>query len=129
MAYNIKFFFAIAWVLILLAACGGGKSEPVQAVEKYLNALASKDVDTMLSISCADWESSARLEFESFSAVTPELVNLQCTNSSSTENETLVSCSGILKLDYGGEVQEIDLSGQIFRTEREAGEWLVCGYK
>lgn len=119
----------IALCLLALSACSPKQSPSVQAVLTYLEALAAKDGDKMVSVSCADWESSARLELDSFTAVTPELVDLQCNEASAQGDEVLVSCTGQLKLDYNGEIQNLDLSGQFFRTIQEGGEWRMCGYQ
>lgn len=126
-----KFWHILIMVLSLFAlgACSPKQSPSVQAVQTYLEALAAKDGDKMVSVSCADWESSARLELDSFTAVTPELVDLQCSEASTQGDEVLVSCTGQLKLDYNGEIQNLDLSGQFFRTIQEGGEWRMCGYQ
>ena len=127
-----RFFWVSLTVTIcflVLSACSAKQSPSVQAVQTYLKALAAKDADTMVSVSCADWESSARLELDSFTAVTPELVDLQCEEASTQDGAVLVACTGMLKLDYEGEVQNLDLSGQFFRTTQEGGEWRMCGYQ
>lgn len=118
-----------AGLLALLSACTTVESEPVQAVNTYLEALAAKDGDVLVSASCADWESSARLEMDSFAAVTPELVDVECQESEMDRDAILVACTGQIRLDYNGEIMNLDLSSQLFRTVQEGGEWRMCGYQ
>jgi hypothetical protein len=129
MKRNFLVCLSCAISLFTIVACSSAQSDSIQAVQTYLNALASKDAETLVSVSCSEWESSARLELDSFAAVTPELVDLQCSEASIEEDEILVACTGQLKLDYNGEIQNLDLAGQFFRTVQEGDEWLMCGYK
>jgi hypothetical protein len=126
---KIVFLACMAGLLALLSACTTAESEAVQAVNTYLEALAAKDADRLVSASCADWESSARLEMDSFAAVTPELVEVLCQESEMDGEATLVACTGQIKLDYNGEIMDLELSGQLFRTVQEGGEWRMCGYQ
>lgn len=129
--YNMKIVFlaCMAGLLALLGACTTTGSEPVQAVTTYLEALAAKDEDRLVSASCAAWEGSAIMEMDSFAAVTPELVEVECQESGADGEEMLVTCTGQIKLDYNGEILDLDLSGQLFRTVQEGGEWRMCGYR
>jgi len=120
---------AVVLTPVFFSACSGPESAPVQAVRSYLEALAAKDLEGMVSVSCAEWEASARMEVESFAAVTPELVNLECETAGMDDQASLVTCTGQLKLDYDGEIQELELSGQVYRAIQEGGEWRMCGYK
>lgn len=127
----MKFCYSVPLITfaLLVAGCSASASGPVQAVETYLSALAEKNVDKLVNASCNDWEESARLELDSFAAVTPKLNNVTC-QEAGLENETnLVACSGQLSLDYNGEILDIDLSGQVFRVVQEDGDWRMCGYK
>jgi hypothetical protein len=115
----------------ILAACGnsGETSDTAgQVVVDYYEALTNGDVNLMRSLSCADWEEDAQLEFDAFAGVTTRLNNLQC-QSAGTEGEfTQVSCTGGILATYGNEDTEFDLSSFTFRTLQEAGEWRMCGY-
>lgn len=115
-------------VLFALAACSGG-SGAVGAVETYVKALAAQDVDALTAASCAAWESDARVELDSFAAVTATVEGLSCSEAGLDGEATLVKCTGKLALDYNGELQELDLSKLTYRVVEEGGEWRMCGYK
>jgi hypothetical protein len=114
---------------ILLAACGSTKDPAAQAVEKYITALSSKDANTLSLLSCADWEPSARLEFDSFQAVKTRLEGLKCALSGTDGDTRLVLCQGKLLATYNGEDQTFDLSARTYKVAQQGGEYLVCGYK
>ena len=90
--------------------------------------LAEGNVDQMISLSCADWEQNARLEFDAFAGVQTELGDLQCTSSGKDGDVTLVTCTGEILATYGNEQQNFDLGGIDYRVVQEAGEWRMCGY-
>jgi hypothetical protein len=48
--------------MLLLAACGKANDPAAKAVENYLTALVGKNANAITTLSCADWESNARLE-------------------------------------------------------------------
>lgn len=114
----------------LLAACGsgGGSDAAAQVVEDYYRALAEGNVDQMISLSCADWEQNARLEFDAFAGVQTELGDLQCTSSGKDGDVTLVTCTGEILATYGNEQQNFPLGGIDYRVVQEAGEWRMCGF-
>jgi hypothetical protein len=114
----------------ILTGCGGTeqKSGAAKAVEGYLQALASRDLNQMISFTCADWESQARLEYDSFAAVKLELNDLSCQEKGQEQTYTLVKCNGTIIANYGAEDLQIDVGDQTFRVTLEGGEWRVCGY-
>ena len=114
---------------ILLSACGSSASSTgaVDAVEGYVNALASNDEASLSALSCADWESSALTELDSLQAVTAKVDGLSCQQSGTDGDTALVNCTGKLVLSYNGEDQELDLSTRTYRVVAEGGNWLVCG--
>jgi hypothetical protein len=67
--------------LITVASCSPTTSSPavdtrtpaVQRLESYLQALVDKDEDTLVQLTCADWEMNALLEFDAFGGVETEL--------------------------------------------------------
>lgn len=114
----------------VLVSCQGSptKENPSAAVEAYIQALVAKDVNQMISLSCADWEASARQEFNSFAAVKLTLNDLKCQEAGKDGGYTLVSCTGVIIASYGSEDLQLDLKDQVYRTLNENGEWRVCGY-
>lgn len=113
-----------------LAACNSSSQPgPVSAVESYQNALIAGDVDQLVDASCADWEAQARLELDSFTAVTTQLENRICQEAGMDGEIALVTCTGILKANYGAEVLEIDLADRAYQVIYEGEEWRMCGYR
>jgi hypothetical protein len=114
---------------ILLSACGSSADSTgaKDAVESYVNALASNDEASLSAISCADWESSALTELDSLQAVTATVDGLSCQQTGTDGETVLVNCAGKLILSYNGENQELDLSTRTYRVVEQDGSWLVCG--
>lgn len=112
--------------LLLVGCTTSGSAD--QAIESYIQALAGKDVVTATGISCLAWEESAAAEASSFEAVDVTLEEVRCTSSGSEGEFTRIECEGILVADYGGEIQDIDLSQRIYLAVQEQGEWKMCGY-
>lgn len=125
---KILFFCA---VLLLLAGCAGGGSGSgaEAAVERYFQALVSGDINQLVDASCAAWEESARLEMESFTAVSVELEDMTCQEAGQEDDIMLVTCSGTIAANYGNEVLKIDLSERTYKVITEAGELRLCGYR
>ena len=123
----------IAMLLLLtslsLAACAGGQDAPAQAVEQYYQALADKDQDRMVSLTCADFETQALLEFDSFVSVETTLSDFTCQSISQDGDAASVTCQGGISASYNGEAREFSLSGQTFQLVQQGGEWLMCGYE
>jgi len=113
----------------LLSACAGGSDAPAQTVELYYQALADKDQDRMVNLSCADWESMALLELDSFLSVETTLENAACQTVSQENGTARVTCQGEIAASYDGEIREFTLSGQIYLVVQEGGEWRVCGFE
>lgn len=119
----------LAVLAILLAACGGGTSGSVRAVEDYLNALVSKDDALVSSLSCEEWEMMALLELDSFQAVETRLEGLTCSDAGTDGDTFLVNCQGKIIATYNDEDQELDLSLRTYEVVQQGGEYLVCGYR
>lgn len=115
---------------ITLSGCkeGSSKNIPIVVVD-YYHALINKDYPRMVSKSCAAWESQAKTEFDSFSAVSAKIENLSCQVTSQEGNVQIVSCSGKIIANYGNEILEIDLGKQNYRVIKESGDWRFCGYQ
>ncbi len=114
-------------LMILLSACTGGGDAPAQTVERYYQALVAKDQDRLVGLSCADYESMALLEFDSFLSVEITLENVSCQTISQEGDLARVSCQGAIAASYEGEIREFPLGGQTYLVRQEAGEWRVCG--
>jgi hypothetical protein len=116
------FFFTF-----FLAACMSSGSAP-QAIEGYIRALTEKDVVAATGASCLAWEEAAFAEASSFEAVEVNLEGLRCVESGSDSEFTHVKCEGKIIANYGGELQDIDLSQRTYLALSEQGEWKMCGY-
>jgi hypothetical protein len=121
------------WILIIfvmshsLFGCSSGAG-PVSAIEGYIQSLTEKDVVAAVSASCLAWEEAAHAEASSFEAVEVTIDGLVCIEAGLDNEFTLVECDGKLVADYGGEIQDIDLSLRTYLAIREQGEWKMCGY-
>jgi hypothetical protein len=122
--------------LLGLAACSPETSAPaadlrtpaVQRLEAYLQALVDKDEDTLVQMTCAEWELNALLEYDAFGGVDIELDGLLCEQIDSGDGTATVVCQGKILASYQDEIQEFDLSGRTYQMVEQSGNWLVCGY-
>lgn len=113
---------------LLTSSCFAGSS-PAATVENYLQALAEKDENSAVNLSCADWEEQALAEGASFINVKVSLEDIDCQVDTESADTALVSCAGRFIFSYdAGEDQELDLKGRVFKVIKEAGEWRMCGY-
>jgi hypothetical protein len=115
-------------VSILAVGCSGGSGDAASVTKAYLQALVDKNENTISDLSCADWESQAKLEVESMQSVKAELKNVSCKVSGTDGDKTLVSCQGSIQFTYTNESQQLDLSQRTYEMTKEGGEWRVCGY-
>jgi hypothetical protein len=115
-------------VSILAVGCSGGSGDAASVTKAYLQALVDKNENTISDLSCADWESQAKLEVESMLSVKAELKNVSCKVSGTDGDKTLVSCQGSIQFTYTNESQQLDLSQRTYEMTKEGGEWRVCGY-
>lgn len=118
-----------AGLLFALAGCQKQADDPAAAVSAYLQALADKDADKMISTSCADWEAQVYLELDSFRAVTATLNDLNCKEIGREDETALVGCGGTIVANYGSENLTINLSERSYQAVKENGEWRMCGYR
>lgn len=132
LSHNYRFLFALAFITaVVLSGCSSTSqgNGPAGVVENYLQALANRDLNQVVSASCAEWEPQARVEYDSFAAVRLELKDLSCQETGQATPYTLVGCSGTIIANYGAEDLQIDVADQTFRVIQEGGEWRVCGYQ
>jgi len=125
-----KLLFILLTLLILvgLSACSG-VDEPAMAVELYHQALVDKEEEVLINRSCADWESQALQDLDSFVSVETELVDVSCHTISQEDDTARVTCEGGISASYQGEPTEFPLSGRTYIVVREGGEWRMCGYE
>ncbi len=127
---NKKIWFTFITLALLagLAACTAG-DEPAQAVELYHQALVDKEQDLLVNRSCADWESQALQDLDSFVSVETALLDVTCQTVSEDGDSARVTCEGAISATYDGEATEFPLSGRTYLVLREGGEWRMCGYE
>jgi hypothetical protein len=117
------------FIVPMLAACAGGSDAPAQTVLLYHEALVAKDQDQLINYACADWETSALLELDSFVSVETELVDASCQTVSEDGDTAQVTCEGSITATYNGEARDFPLSGRTFLVVQENNEWRLCGYE
>jgi hypothetical protein len=114
--------------LLVLTACAGA-STPATTVENYFRALVGKDSQKVIGLSCAAWESSARIDADTFSMYPATLEAMACRDTGTQGDVHLIQCTGKAILDYNGEKQAVDLSARVYKVIREGGDWRMCGYQ
>jgi hypothetical protein len=122
----IPILFALS---ILAAACQSSGGSPPQTVQSYLQARVQSDVDKMISLSCATWESQARVEAASFKSMKAQLDSVSCKEAGADGNVTLVACTGKIVTSYNGESRDWSVSDKLFKVVQDRGDWRMCGYK
>ena len=121
---------ALLGLSVILTACGAGSSNgAAEAVEGYVNAIVSNDEAKLISLSCADWESDALIELDSFQLVNITLDGFACQQTGTDGEITLVDCQGKMLLSYNNEAQELDLSTRTYQVVEQGGDWLICGVR
>lgn len=121
-------FYLLAAAL-LAVSCSAERGDPAAAVERYLEALVSKDANQVVDASCAAWEEDAQRELDSFAAVETTLQDVSCSTVTETEEAASVTCTGAVVASYNGEDQQLALEGRAYRVVYEGGEWRMCGYE
>jgi len=119
----------VVFSIVVLVGCRSEQNEAPKTIEAYIKALSEQDANQVSSLSCSEWERSALTEVDSFTAVSAEIKNLTCEQTGQDGDTILVSCTGIIALDYNGEAQQIDLSSRTYIARKEGGEWRMCGYR
>lgn len=115
--------------LFLLTSCSAGSSDNAgSAVVKYFQAIVDGDEDRIATLSCADWEASARADVAAFVGVKARLENVACKPLSETSDEAIVECSGSIIATYNNEDSSFELKGKQLKVVNQSGQWLVCGY-
>jgi hypothetical protein len=117
------------FLMVFIPACTSSEDEAAAAIESYIQALVDKDGNRLTTLSCSAWESGAKIELDSFGAVTITLEELSCQEDQVIGEFTLVQCTGTIVANYGNEILEINLADQTYQAVFEGGEWRMCGYK
>ncbi len=126
---KLLFFSLIILLTIGTTACSAGSnSDPADATFAYLEALAAKDKDTVVSLVCKEWEEQAVLEVDALLSVGAELNNVTCSQTGTDGEDALVVCDGSLDLTYNDEIRAIELSSRTYTMAIEDGQWRVCSY-
>lgn len=121
----------LALMTFIISSCASQSSSQTAAntIEKYLNSLVEKDLVTFQSVVCAEYESAALTEYDSFGAVDANLEDATCKVSQSQDDSAVVTCTGNINIVYKGENNNsLDLSRTPYRVVKEDGEWKMCGY-
>jgi len=126
--FGMIIFFLIVFSFSV-SACAAKNDVPARTVEMYYGALVNKDESRLLNLTCADWEVSALLEFDSFANVSTELVDFECQTVTEDNDNAKVQCSGFISASYGEEIREFSLGDNVFNVINEFGEWRMCGYE
>jgi hypothetical protein len=114
--------------MVVLAGCGSTEGAP-RAIEDYLEALVAGDADRLVNLACAAWEADARIEADSFDAVSPTLTGGSCQTAGTEGDYTLVTCTGAIVATYNDELREFPLEERVYRALFEGGDWRMCGYQ
>jgi hypothetical protein len=109
-------------VAMLLAACGDVAGDPADTVERYIEAKATGDSETITSLLCSELEADLQRESMSFASVEARTEGLSC---SRVDGSDTVSCEGAIVATYGTEDREFELGS--YRVVQEDGEWRWCG--
>jgi hypothetical protein len=129
MQYKHRLVFILITALILAGCSNGASTEDAgPAIEAYLESLIAKDPVEAVTLSCLDWEESARAEALSLEAVEVQLQGLACQATGEQGEYTVVDCEGVLIANYGGEDQTIELGDRSYLAVVEDGVWKMCGY-
>jgi hypothetical protein len=119
--------------VLLAVGCKPSQEAPVQTVQAYLTALAGKDENMLIGLTCKEWEDQALLEYDAFGNVTTELKDVSCklvgqTPNSQGETVYSVNCTGAISASYNGEMRTFDLRDRVYQVVDRGGSLQVCGY-
>ena len=125
-----KVFVLSIAIMMLLSACGNKPAaSAADATYAYLQALAEKDKEMVVSLTCKAWEEQAILEVDALMSVGAALNNVSCQQTGEEGGNALVVCSGSLDLTYNDEIRAIELDKRTYTMAMEDSQWRVCSYK
>lgn len=99
------------------------------AIEAYFRALVAKNRKQYFDLICADWQSNAAVEFDSFGAVTTTLQGLNCSKATVQGDKAQVTCKGKIVVNYNGRLRDLTLDKRTYQARLENGAWKMCGYQ
>jgi hypothetical protein len=110
-------------LLVVSAACGGQPpdSDAADVVERYIQAKAAADSNTIRELLCSEREADFERESMSFKGIETRVENLACEH----EAAETVACAGAIVATYGKEDREFPLGN--YRVVQEDGVWKWCG--
>ena len=118
------------FLTMTLSACAAQPSgDAADAALAYLQALADKDKEAVVSLTCKAWEEQAILEVDALMSVGSALNNVTCSQTGTDGDNALVVCTGNLDLTYENEIRAIELDSRTYTLGIEDGSWRVCSYK
>ncbi len=125
-----KLIAASIAILLAVSSCGTKTTaNAADATYAYLQALASKDTDAVISLTCKESEEQAILEVDALMSVDAALNDIRCEQTGQDGDEVLVVCTGSLDLTYNNEIRAIELDKRTYSMKMEDGQWRVCSYK
>jgi len=116
----------ILFILLVsvLAACSSGEgADPAVTVEKYLQAKADSDANSISQLLCSEMEGVLERESHTFESVSG--VHIEDMACAQVGDSQVVSCKGKIVATYGTEDTEFPLAS--YRVVEEDGEWKWCG--
>ncbi|MBN1967655.1 MAG: hypothetical protein JW910_23565 [Anaerolineae bacterium] len=111
---------------VLLTACAS--SDPAAVIMSYLEAKVNTDLNGILAVTCAEYESQAQIDANSFESMNPVMQDVTCAVASTTDSEAVVTCRGLIVTTYQGETREWPAGPFPYRLVMEDGEWKMCGF-
>lgn len=117
----IRLFILIALTWTMTACVpSGDETDPTDTVLQYIQAKIDGDKNSLSSLLCAELESTLNREAQSFATVNAVLEDATCTS-----DGDVVSCTGAIVADYGGEDTKFPLTS--YRVVQEDEGWKWCG--
>ena len=124
----LKFVPLLIGLASFVTACGGEEHPAAAALEAFVQALADKNEAQYITLTCADYEHDALLEYDAFGLVRTHVEGLDCQIVSVNGDTAEVTCQGEIVATYGNEDRTFELSERHYHVVKQDGEWLVCGY-
>lgn len=119
-----KIVVILLLITVLIVACSSStESNPAATVERYLQAKADADADTISQLLCSEMENVLERESRTFESVSG--VHIEGLSCQQVGDNQVVTCQGTIIATYGTEDTEFPLAS--YRVVEEDGEWKWCG--
>jgi hypothetical protein len=120
-------------LVFFTVGCQPTQAAPVNAMQAFLTAFTTKDENTLIGLTCKEWQDQALLEYDSFGNVTTELKDVTCKltgQSTNAQGEAVysVNCTGAISASYNGELRTFDLGKRVYQVVDRGGSLQICGY-